>query len=610
MTAVMRTATMAPIEIWSASSVIAHHLLHTGYTFITTYPGSPTTLIADELDTLARRGLVSFRYGTNEKVAFEMAAAVALMGGRAAVFMKHVGLNVALDSAMGIAFTGQRGALLLIVGDDPSCDSSSNEQDSRLVARLMSTPCLEPASVEDLPRTLDLATRLSEETGGLAMLRLTTALCYSSAPLAYRPVSAAPQPRALSFPERARRFLLTPAIARENTPQVLDRLRAAERAGEQREFWEESPGNGGLAFVLQNTLYEPFQRACAELGIDPPVWRSRLAWPVASSSLRDFLARHARVVVLEEMQPLLEEQAAVLIHRENLQSRIEPSGRPRHGRIDAECLTELLAKLLGEPAGASAGATEPRPPHDGALLVPPRPPTFCAGCPHTASFYALKRVVDSLPQRPFIASDIGCYTLGTKAGIEMGDVVLCMGASIGIATGVALTGRKTLALIGDSTFFHAGLPALKNAIDQQANLVICLFDNGVAAMTGGQATAAPEARLEQVALGLGATVRVVDPFQPEQMAQVLRTFLDSPGVSMLIARSPCALTVPPQPRRPKVDLERCNGCGDCVTRIHCPAISLSPTTRKFEVQLDVCVGCGFCSTICPQGALTPVPYRP
>jgi indolepyruvate ferredoxin oxidoreductase alpha subunit len=221
----------------------------------------------------------------------------------------------------------------------------------------------------------------------------------------------------------------------------------------------------------------------------------------------------------------------------------------------------------------------------------------------------LKQLIESLPTRPFVALDIGCTGMGTKPGLEVGDALLAMGSSIGVATGVASMGRKSIAIIGDSTFLHAGLPALQNAIALQVDLLVCILDNGHAAMTGGPATPGSD-RLAAIALGLGASaIAVVDPFDAASMAASLQRLLDSPGTNVLISRSPCALTIPAKPRRPRVNREACTGCGDCVTLIHCPAISLD-AERKFNVNNDLCVGCGFCSVICPEKALTPEPFPP
>jgi indolepyruvate ferredoxin oxidoreductase, alpha subunit len=588
-----------PLKMWSSSRVVAHALVRAGYGFVTSYPGSPTTEITDELERLAKRSIVSFRYATNEKVAFEMAAAVAVSGGRAAVVMKHVGLNVALDAVFGVAYSGITGGLVVVVGDDPGCESSSTEQDTRLMARMLSVPCLEPSSIRDVASTVALAAELSERIGSLVILRMTTALCHGAAPIAFEAVTKPAESRPLAPPKDPSRFVILPSVARRLRVGHLERVEAARAWAEDRRLWLEGPGDAGpLGFFVQNAVYESFRRACARLGIDPPVLRTHVTFPLATTRLREFATRHARIIVVEELETVLEDQAVALVHREGLAVRIEGQRLfPRHGRLDEERLVTHLASLLGlpEPTDRPIGATLP---------LFQRPPTFCAGCPHTASFYSLKRVLESLPSRPYVSSDIGCYTLGSKPGIEVGDSTFCMGASIGVATGMALSGQRALALIGDSTFLHAGLPALENAVRAGADLLVCVLDNAQAAMTGGPRTPGSD-ELARVCLGLGvARVEVVDPFDVPKTDALLRELLEAKGVSVLIAKSPCALITPAQPRRPRVDETRCNGCGDCVTKIHCPAISLSEA-KKFVVAADRCVGCGFCSSICPEGALTP-----
>jgi indolepyruvate ferredoxin oxidoreductase, alpha subunit len=293
------------------------------------------------------------------------------------------------------------------------------------------------------------------------------------------------------------------------------------------------------------------------------------------------------------------------VHQNGLATRVSGSRIfPRHDHLDEERQAGILARLLDR---------EYRPPL--VLLtdaIVGRGPTFCAGCPHTAFFFGFTEVVNHLTPRPFIGSDIGCYTLGTRSGIDAGDVVLCMGAGLGVATGMALRGIPSIALIGDSTFLHSGLPSLFNAVEQRVDLVVCILDNDVSAMTGGQPAVRSEqpgeSRLYSLVLGTGVRdVAVVDPFETDRLQSTLSRMLQAAGVSVLISQSPCALTVPKQPRRPIVSLERCTGCGDCVTRIHCPALGLSDD-GKCEVDFDQCVGCGLCADVCPEGAIVPQPY--
>jgi indolepyruvate ferredoxin oxidoreductase, alpha subunit len=595
--------------VWATWRVLAHHLVRCGYGFGSCYPGSPIVPIAEELVRLDAQGLLRFRYATNEKIAFEMAAAGALAGGRAFAVMKHVGANVALDSVMALAYTGQRGALLLIVGDDPSCESSSTEQDSRLMAKFLGVPCVEPSSVGDLCAAVELATELSTTLGSVVIFRLTTDVCLSSGILRYEPVETPPPPIALDPPRRDRRFVVVPANTRRNRLAALERLEKAKEFTRDARCWNEEPGDGGcdVGFIVQNAIHPSFMKAAERLGIAPAVFRTQVPYPVPEDALRRFVSARRRVAVVEELDPVLEEQTIAIVHRHRLNVDVRGSEIwPRFFQLDEERLLEGLAKLLERPLPARR--REPLPNVD----LPGRGPTFCAGCPHTASFHALRLALELVPERPFLSSDIGCYTLGAKAGIELGDVALAMGSSLGIGVGAALQGIKTLAMIGDSTFLHAGLPALQNAVEQKVDLPVCVFDNGVAAMTGGQATTAEASsdRLYAAALGLGAaSVVVVDPFEVPVTRDALVRAMTSPGVNVVILRSPCALTIRPKPRRPVVDLARCNGCGDCVTKIHCPAIGLS-AAGKFTVDTAECVGCGLCSKVCPEGALTPQPFPP
>jgi indolepyruvate ferredoxin oxidoreductase alpha subunit len=620
--------TAPAIAFWSAARITAHALVRAGCVFATSYPGSPVVGIAEELRALDDQGIVQFRYAANEKIAFEMAAGAALSGQPAACIMKHVGLNVALDAVMGVAYTGVKAPLLLVVGDDPSCESSSTEQDSRQLARFIGIPCVEPGTVAELPEAIELATRLSAEVGSLVILRLTDELCYSSATLSFEPVEAPAAVPAPTPPFREREYVLLPAVSRANRPRAIERLERARALGGADPFVRDNSATGApdarRAFVVASAASPAFARATARIGARVPVWRTLLPWPLDEQRIVDLARRFDELVVVEALEPVLEEQIITILHRHGLPTRVSGSRIfPRYDHLDEERLASLLAPLLGLAY---------RPP----LMLPTglaaaRPPTFCAGCPHTAFFFGFTEVVNRLHPRPFVGSDIGCYTLGTRSGIDVGDVVLCMGAGIGVATGLALRGVPAIALIGDSTFVHSGLPSLVNAVQQQASLVVCILDNDVSAMTGGQPTASPRnarqptdrpngdgsidgsaeaSRLNALALGAGVRdVAIVDPFRPGQVRATLGRMLQTEGVSVLISRSPCALTVPKQPRRPVVDLARCTGCGDCVTRIHCPALSLS-AERQCVVDVAVCVGCGLCAEVCPEGAIVPRPYGP
>ncbi|MGE3912350.1 MAG: thiamine pyrophosphate-dependent enzyme [Chloroflexota bacterium] len=620
---------------WSAPRVAAHALVRAGCVFATSYPGSPVVGIAEELRAIDDQGCVQFRYATNEKVAFEMAAAAALAGQPAACVMKHVGLNVALDAVMGVAYTGVKAPLLLIVGDDPSCESSSTEQDSRHLARFIGVPCIEPATVDEIPEAIDLAMDLSRQIGALVIFRVTDDLAYSSTTMRFEPVAGPATIDAPRPPFREREYILLPAISRANRPRAIERLERARAIGGSPAYiradrtpdgvpsapadeWHtvhadgQAPGGNGKvvgptrrAFVVASATYPTFRRTMRRIGAEAPVWRTLMPWPLNEARVVELAARYDELVVVEALDPILEEQIITILHRHGLTTRVRGSQIfPRHGHLSEDRLAAILAALLDRPY---------RPPLNlPADLLLNRGPTFCAGCPHTAFYFGLTEVLNRWSPRPFIGSDIGCYTLGTRSGIDVGDVVLCMGAGLGVATGMALRGVPSIALIGDSTFLHSGLPSLFNAVEQSVNLVVCILDNDVSAMTGGQPAVQQvelaESRLYTLVLGAGVQdVAVVDPFSTEQLQATLSRMLQTPGVSVLISRSPCALTVPKQPRRPVVHLDRCTACGDCVTRIHCPAISLSPD-RQAAVDLDACVGCGLCAQVCPEGAIVPEPY--
>ena len=410
----MMVQTMEPaIAFWAASRVAAHALVRSGCVVATSYPGSPVVGIAEELRALDEQGLVQFRYATNEKIAFEMAAAAALAGQPAACVMKHVGLNVALDAVMGIAYTGVKAPLLLVVGDDPSCESSSTEQDSRQLAKFIGIPCIEPATVQELPEAIDLALRLSGEIGAAVMLRVTDELTYSSATMPFEPVeapAAADPPRP---PFREREYILLPAISRANRPRAIERLERARALGGAAEYVREeaspssspctgrqalpSPGAGEAGRGGRSSWRAPpitaFTRATARLGVSVPVWRTLMPWPLNEERVLELAAATTSSWWWRRWSRSLKSRS----------SRSCTATACRRASAAAGSSRDMTTwTRSGRPRSwPGCSGVEYRPPLT--LLTDAlvgRAPTFCAGCPHTAFFFGFTEVVNQLCAAP------------------------------------------------------------------------------------------------------------------------------------------------------------------------------------------------------------------
>lgn len=590
-------------ELWQGSRLLAHAIVACGCEFATAYPGSPMVEVSDTLARLAEQGACRFHYAVNEKIAFEMAAALAFAGRPVACVMKHAGLLVALDAVSCVAYTGVGAGFVLAVGDDPACESSATETDSRVSARLMGLPCVQPHAIADIPATLAAAYQLSRSIGLPVIYRLTPELAHGATTLTFEREAL---PRVHAEPRTAsqlgRRFVLAPGNARALHEQSLARLEQAREFGARAPLRLERIPDPlpDIGFVVDSTCLRSFELAAARLGVRPAIFSPALVWPLDLDGALAFCRRFARVVVVEALEPVLEEQLAGALLEQRI--AVVLAGKslfPRHGKLDETTMLERLATLLERPLPARI--------HVDLDILAPRPPTFCPGCPHTAFFYAFRLALARLPEPPFVGSDVGCYAMGAKPGIEVGHAILCMGASLGLATGAALQGSPAVAIIGDGTFLHAGLPALVNAVEAGVDLVVCILDNGATAMTGGQPPLRDReaGRIEALALASGAAeVRVIDPFAAEQLADTLVGMFGRPGVSVVISRSPCVLTRPKPRVHAVVDPERCTGVGDCITRIHCPALALAPE-GKARIDPTLCTNCGLCAKICPEHAIVP-----
>ncbi len=586
-------------RILSGNEAIARGAWEAGVRVAAAYPGTPSTEILEEL---ARFPHVYCEWSTNEKVAIDVAIGAAYAGRRALAAMKHVGLNVGADSFFYASYTGAEAGLVIVSADDPAMHSSQNEQDNRRYAQFARVPCLDPADSQEAKDFTILAFTLSETFDTPVLLRTTTRINHSATPVLLGE-RAEIAPRREKFPRNAAKYVMVPANARGRHPVVEQRLEAlarwAETAPVNRIEWRDREVGIVTAGVAYQYAREVFPTAS--------ILKLGLVHPTPAALIRSFAAGVKRLIVLEELDPVLEEQVRLL-------------GLPCEGKSIFPLIGELDPTVVRE-RGAAAGLPVDRAPAPPVAVprpeLPGRPPVLCPGCSHRSVFWLLKR------KKVAVSGDIGCYTLGFLPPLAALDFCGCMGASIGVAHGAAKAGLKerVVAVLGDSTFFHTGLAALANVAYNRANVLTIILDNRTTAMTGHQANPGSGQTLqgqpagvldfEAVCRGLGITrMATVDAYDNEALERAFSALMRTEEPAVLIARRPCALL--PEVRRQYVPLEvfseKCNGCGVCF-HIGCPAIlksdELDPTSRKPLAVIDptLCTGCEVCVQICPHDAI-------
>ncbi|MDD5564605.1 MAG: indolepyruvate ferredoxin oxidoreductase subunit alpha [Thermoanaerobaculaceae bacterium] len=583
----------------SGNEAIARGAWEAGVHLAAAYPGTPSTEILEEL---SRFPHVYCEWSTNEKVAVDVAVGAAYAGRRALATMKHVGLNVAADSFFYASFTGAEAGLVIVSADDPGMHSSQNEQDNRRFAQFARVPCLEPADSQESKDFTIAAFDLSEKFDTPVLLRTTTRTNHSSTPVELGERKDV-EPRRKKFPRDAAKYVMIPANARARHPlveqRVLDVAAWAETSPLNRIEWRDR----SVGVVTAGIAYQ----YAREVLPDASVLKLGMVYPVPVELIRTFAAGVKRLVVLEELDPVLEQEIRLL-------------GIACEGKSIFPLCGELDPTVVRR-AAAAAGLAVDRPPVAAAALdlpeLPSRPPVLCAGCPHRGVFQLLSK------KKVPVAGDIGCYTLGLLPPLSAIHSCGCMGAGIGVAHGAAKAGigERMVAVIGDSTFYHTGLPALANVAYNRSNVLTIILDNRTTAMTGHQSNPGTGLTLQHQEVGridleplvraLGIhDVATVDSYDVAGLEAAYKELMAHDRPAVLVARRECALL--PEIRKRWVALEvveaACTGCGICF-RIGCPAILKSDEVDAKSgkplalVDPDQCTGCEVCAQLCPHDAI-------
>ena len=575
-------------QLMLGNEAVARGAFEGGVAFGSGYPGTPSTEI---LEYLAPYENVVVQWAPNEKVGLEVAMGASLAGVRALVTMKHVGLNVAADPFFSISYMGVNGGLVIVSADDPAMHSSQNEQDNRWLAKAAKVVMVEPSDAEEARWMTREAFALSERFDTPVLFRMTTRVCHQTGIVNLEEPLEAPS---RGYKKDIPKYVLLPGHGRLRRHEVEKRLVAAAAFGNGDDRWNPVfEGNRDVGIITSGVSFSYVRETVPEAS----VLKLGLTNPLPLERIKRFAETVKKVIVVEELDPFLEEEIRA--------AGIDATGqslRPYFGELNLPLLEEALLGEVRNKVTVSLADVE----------IPRRPPTLCPGCGHRPVFKVLRDM------RIHVMGDIGCYTLGALKPLASMESCLCMGGSIGMAEGLARFGGpdlegRVVGVIGDSTFFHSGITGLIDMVMNGSKATVLILDNGTTAMTGAQPHAGSGVDIRggettpldpaDVCRGVGVKrVVVVDPYNMENLEQVLEEELAAAEVSVIIARAPCVLNERVKFAEPvQLDLELCNKCGLCI-RVGCMAIREKDGYP--EILADLCNGCGVCVQVCGEGALT------
>lgn len=626
------TYTAGQTELLLGNEAIARGALEGGMKVAAAYPGTPSSEIVESLAAGARDSGIYVEWSVNEKVAAEVAAGATFAGLRALVAMKHEGLNVCLDYFAHLNLAGTVGGLVMVVGDDPGAWSSPGENDSRPLIRWLNVPLLEPGTAQEAKDMVAWAFELSEQLGLFVGIRAVTRLCHATGPVTFGPI-----------PELGRKAHMDTSKMYVPTPGKEKHIALLKKGDKIKELFEdcpfnfyEGPADPDLLIVSAGVGRLYARDALKMLGLERRVGILHLAttFPLPPKFIQRHIGMAKAILVVEELEPFLEQNLILAVNRLGLSpANILGKGTgnlPDYGELTPDITARAIARALGIEEPASTSPYRERANELISELAMERDMVWCAGCPHRASFWAMKNAFRLSGRDPILNGDIGCYALDRRgnSGWQITRTASAMGSSAGVASGMGKLERfgldqPVLSVCGDSTFFHAGIAGLINAVYNRSNYTMVVLDNATTAMTGHQPHAgigrdalgdpAPKVDIETLCRSLGVDVTVCDPFDLEgTTATVLGLMERRDGVRVLILRQECALLRPREAKLPfkmEIDQERClaDACGCdrfCTRAFKCPGLMVDKVTGKATIDRAVCVGCGVCASVCPVEAIT------
>lgn len=572
-------------ELMLGNEAVARGAYEAGVRVAVAYPGTPSTEITENMAKYSKDE-VYCEWAPNEKVALEVAIGASMGGARAICCMKHVGVNVAADPLFTAAYTGVRGGLVLVAADDPGMHSSQNEQDSRFYARSAHVPMLEPADSAECREYVMRAFEISEKYDTPVMLRLVTRIAHARSLVEEGVRQEIPLK---DYEKDIKKYVMMPGNAKGRHVVVEAREKKLEEEIDALGFNRVEMADTKVGVVCSGSAYQYVKEALPNAS----VLKLGMVYPLPEKLIRDFASKVDQLLVVEELEPFFEDAIKAM--------GIPCSGKDKTG-LQGELFVRKVGRLFGGEADCGPAETQG---------VPMRPPVLCPGCPHRAVFYVLKKLGLT------VAADIGCYTLGAMPPLAAVDSVICMGASIGMALGLEKArgrdfAKKTVAVIGDSTFVHSGITGLVDMVYNQGHSTVIIVDNSTTGMTGHQPNPttgfnvrgeiAPQLDVVKLCEAIGVpSVRVVDPFNMKELEQTIMEESEKDVPSVIIARRPCALLVKKKTAPCAINTDKCRKCGMCM-KIGCPAI-LKAENGQVSIDASLCNGCGLCKEMCHFGAI-------
>lgn len=610
------------------NEALARGILEAGVIIGAGYPGTPSSEILSTLAIMKEfYPHLKLEWSINEKVGFETAYGASMCDVRAVACMKHVGVNVASDAFMTACYAGARGGMVLISADDPNLYSSQNEQDNRYFGLHALVPVFEPSTPQEAKDMLKYAFDFSEQFQSLVLFRTTTRLNHGRGDVSLGNIKQID--RDYSFDWDRSRWVCLPSHSRVLRVRLLERLELISEFADEFPFnslklSDEKINGTKYGFVTAGIPHSHLIDALNYFGIleKVSILKLGLVYPPPKKLIKKLYDNVDEILTIEELEPFIENILKQIAYEEGLSKEISIHGKdyfPQNGEFSAELYLEILSDFIGLEYKRN-------PVPEKMLIIPPRLPILCPGCSHRATFYAIKQVEKKKKTKFVNSSDIGCYTLAVYKPLEGLDTEVCMGGSIGLANGITKVqpkGNPVLAILGDSTFFHSGIPALINAVYNQNDMLVVILDNRSTSMTGFQENAGtgikidgtPGTRviLEDLVKGCGVkeeNIWIQDSNDLNELTNKLEEAVDAKGVRVLISRHACSLIEVNQMREqqitpPKiaVDPEKCTGCLICVNRFGCPAINFDEDLKKATIDQYTCRGCKVCIEVCPQEAI-------
>lgn len=585
------------------NAAIAFGAIKAGVGVVTGYPGTPSTEV---LETVAKNntGNIYVEWSVNEKAALEVAAGVAYSGSRSMVTMKQVGLNVASDPLMSLAYIGIKGGMVIMVADDPGPISSQTEQDTRHFGIYSKLPVFDPCNAEEAYEMIQDAFDYSEKYGTPVIFRPTTRVCHSCATIEVSDDIKAVHPEGF---KKDSRWVIFPRLSYQNHLKIEARNEELSVDFSSYHF-NECKGQGRKGIVASGVSYAYTKEVLSEMknSVDYKLLKIATPHPFPTKLALSFLEGLEEVLVIEELDPVLERELLMICGQYHLKVNIRgklTGDITRAGENSADSLSKKLHEYLQVPYTEEESVTLPP--------LPVRPPVLCAGCPHRASFYAVKQAMKG--KKAVFSGDIGCYTLGNAMPLDMVDTCLCMGAGITIAQGIHRIEKDTcnFAFVGDSTFFHTGIVGVINALYNETDIVLVVLDNSTTAMTGNQphpgigrtmmGDVSEKISIYKILEAIGVKwIKRVNPFDQQQAIEVVKEASEKSGVRAILFEAPCVAVAKPT-GYVKLDEAKCKNCKRCQKELGCPAIVLDE--GKIKIDQKLCTGCGICKSVCKFDAI-------